>query len=203
VRDQQHAGAAGGAVAVDEVDDVALIGQVETGQRLVAQQQTGLVGERLSHAQRCCSPPESSPTGRSAKAAAPTASISVCDRGRRGAAPGSRSGARRRRDARGRGRASPCAGQRALLRDVADATVPGPAHGLAERLDRARTEALEAEDGAKKRGLAGTTGPEHRDQLARLQLEVEAAPQLWPLRESAAAMMRRKREAGVTNPARS
>ncbi len=69
-------------------------------------------------------------------------------------------------------------GQRALLRNVADATIPGPAHGLSERLDRARTEALEAEDGTKKRGLAGAAGPEHRDQLSRLQLEVEAAPQL-------------------------
>ena len=51
VRDEQHGGAGLAAVPVDEPDDGLLVGEVEARERLVAQQQPRVVGERLADAQ--------------------------------------------------------------------------------------------------------------------------------------------------------
>ena len=51
VRHQQHGGAGVAAVPVDQSDDRLLVREVETRQRLVAQQQPRVVGERLPDAQ--------------------------------------------------------------------------------------------------------------------------------------------------------
>ena len=47
MRDEQHGGPALVALPVDDLGDASLVGQVEVRQRLVAEQQHGLVGERL------------------------------------------------------------------------------------------------------------------------------------------------------------
>jgi hypothetical protein len=51
VGDQQHARAARTPVVVDELDDGLLVGEIEAGERFVAEEQRGIVGERLADAQ--------------------------------------------------------------------------------------------------------------------------------------------------------
>ena len=70
------------------------------------------------------------------------------------------------------------AGQWTLLRDVPDTSVAATAHLFPERLDASGAQPLEAEDRAQQRGLSRSARPEDRDQLARLDREVQAAPQL-------------------------
>jgi len=69
------------------------------------------------------------------------------------------------------------AGQRALLRDVADPAVAGPFDGLAESTDRAAAQPLEAEDRTQQCGLARAARTEHGDELTGCDGEVESGPQ--------------------------
>ena len=61
------------------------------------------------------------------------------------------------------------AGQRTLLRDVADPSVAATAHLFTERVDAAGAQRLEPEDRPQQRGLARAARTEDRDQLARLR----------------------------------
>ena len=70
---EQHRGAVLTAASSMQVDDGALVGEVEREQRLVAQQHAGSPTRACATRSRCCSPPESRPTGASARSRAPTA----------------------------------------------------------------------------------------------------------------------------------
>lgn len=70
--------------------------------------------------------------------------------------------------------------ERPGLRQVADAPVARAVDALSVDLDRSLAEVLESEDRAEKGRLAGAAGPEDRDQLARFNGEIEAAPEFAP-----------------------
>ena len=154
---------------------------------------------------RCCSPPESSPTGSFGEVARADGVDEAID-ALRVAAPRERQtepvavDAERDEVAAAQGRLGR---QRALLGDVADATVAAPADGFAQRSDAALAERLEPEDRAQQGGLSRTAGAEHGDQLAGLDGEIEAAPQLRSPRRSAAPAISSGRDrAAVIAPAR-
>lgn len=67
--------------------------------------------------------------------------------------------------------------ERAGLRQVADSPVARAADALSVDLDGPLAEVLESEDRAQQSGLAGTAGTEDRDELARLDRQIETAPQ--------------------------
>ena len=68
--------------------------------------------------------------------------------------------------------------QRARLGDVADPPATPPLHRRPAHRNLAAGERLEAEDGPQQRRLARAAGPEHRDELAGVDVEVESRPQL-------------------------
>lgn len=178
--DQQHRGVALAAVAVDEAHDGLLVGEVETRQRFVAQQQGGVVGEGLAYAQPlllAAREESHGAIGERRRADGLEQLVDACPvllaREREAEAVSVDAEADDVAPAQRR-----LAREGALLGDVADATVAGPAHGGAERLDRTGAEALEPEDGPQQRRLARAAGPEDRDELAGLDLEVEPGPQL-------------------------
>ena len=129
---------------------------------------------------RCCSPPESRPTGASAKACAPTASSARSTRSRRARMP-------RRpiphrcpsspRPTRSRPRSVRLSLHRALLRDVADAPVARRPGRLADDARGARGQRLQAEQHAQQARLARPVRSEHGDELAGRDVEVEPLPQ--------------------------
>ena len=80
VRDEQDGDVLLAADAAHERRDAGLVGEVETVERLVEQQQLRAARERLRDSRRCCSPPESSPIGLSAYAVAETSSITSATR---------------------------------------------------------------------------------------------------------------------------
>ena len=109
VRHEQHGGAGLAAVPVDEPDDGLLVREVEARERLVAQQQPRIVGERLTDAQPLLLAAREQPDRVVGEVAARRRRRSAGRRARarRGAGTAARTGARRRRAPRGRGRAAP------------------------------------------------------------------------------------------------
>ena len=140
VRHEQHGGAGLAAVPVDEPDDGLLVREVEARERLVAQQQPRVVGERLTDAQPLLLAAREQPdrvVGEVARADGvdePVDALALAAARERQAEAVPVDAERHEVAAaqRGLGR------QRTLLRDVADAAVAAPAHLLAERADAAR-----------------------------------------------------------------
>ena len=164
---------------VDETDHRALVGEVEAGEGLIAQQEGRIVGERLSDPEALLL----------AAGELPDATVGVVS-GADGleeavdastvTASGEREPEPMAVDAEGDEVAGAQGGlgrQGTLLRDVSDPAVAGPAHLLTERGHTALAQLLEAEDRPQQGGLARAARPEHGDQLAGLHLEVEPRPQ--------------------------
>ena len=90
--------------------------------------------------------------------------------------------------------------QRLLLRDVADVRAAPPRFPAGDP-HLARGQRLEPEQHAHQRGLARPVGAEDRDELAGLDVEVEAAPERpLPERQPGAAEADRGRDGGVGRP---
>ena len=203
VGDEHDGGAGRPPPLVDQRGDAGLVGQVEREQRLVAQQHGRVADQRLGHPQPLLLAAGEAPDRRVRVARA-------ADRGQRRVHPGPAHPAPAEADARPvpvqaePDEVAPAQRQvrvqRLLLRDVADVRAAPPRFPAGDP-HLARGQRLEPEQHAHQRGLARPVGAEDRDELAGLDVEVEAAPERpLPERQPGAAEADRGRDGGAGRP---
>ena len=179
VRDEQDRGIRLASVTVDERDHRLLVGEVETREGLVAQQDARVVGERLADAQALLLATREQAHGAVGEVLRPDRADQrvhalAIGAPREGDAPLVPVHTERDEVAPAQRR---IARQRARLRNVADPPVSLGADRSAERRDRSGRQRLEPQDGAQQRRLARAARAEDRDELSRLDGEVEPGPE--------------------------